>query len=168
MASAGRILIMPKGDYDANSTYDNLDLVKHNGLSWVAKKTVKGIEPSEENTEFWHKMFDLNIANNLTTEEEGYALDARQGKVLNDKIVVLDNKVSTVYTGSIDGDVKNTIIENWVNIPYGVSLCVLNQSTQCMALIGKTTEVYGSVFIIAYSFETPLFGKIVDGIWHWD
>jgi len=87
MASAGRILIMPKGDYDANSTYENLDLVKYKGTSWLAKKESKGIEPSEANTEYWHKMFDLNITNNLTTEEAGYALDARQGKVLKDSLV---------------------------------------------------------------------------------
>lgn len=86
MASAGRILIMPKGDYDANSTYENLDLVKHKGTSWLAKKESKGIEPSEANSEYWQDVFEPNIANNLTTVEEGYALDARQGKVLNDKL----------------------------------------------------------------------------------
>ena len=58
MADAGRILIMPKGDYDANSTYENLDLVKHKGTSWLAKKESKGIEPSEANEEYWHKMAD--------------------------------------------------------------------------------------------------------------
>lgn len=59
MATAGRILIMPKGAYNELSTYEMLDLVKHNGTSWLAKKTVVGIEPSEANAEYWHKMFDL-------------------------------------------------------------------------------------------------------------
>lgn len=59
MATAGRILIMPKGAYDESTTYEMLDLVKHNGTSWLAKKTVIGIEPSEANSEYWHKMFDL-------------------------------------------------------------------------------------------------------------
>ena len=56
MTSAGRILIMPKGNYDSSVTYEMLDLVFHSGASWVAKKTATGIEPSEANTEHWMKM----------------------------------------------------------------------------------------------------------------
>lgn len=81
MASAGRILIMPKGDYDANTTYEMLDLVNHNNVTWLARKTATGIEPSTENHEYWQRMFmggyvstsgaimtgDLEIARNGAT-----------------------------------------------------------------------------------------------------
>ena len=60
MATAGRILIMPKGKYDATVTYEMLDLVYHNGTSWLAKKTVVGIEPSDANAEYWHKLVDID------------------------------------------------------------------------------------------------------------
>lgn len=60
MASAGRILIMPKGNYNAETEYEMLDLVCHNGTSWLAKKAVKGIEPSEANNEYWHCMLDFD------------------------------------------------------------------------------------------------------------
>ena len=53
MQSAGRILLMPKGDYSASVTYEMLDLVNHNGASWVCKKDCTGQEPSGSNTEFW-------------------------------------------------------------------------------------------------------------------
>lgn len=56
MASAGRILIMPKGNFDSSVTYEMLDLVFYNGTSWIAKKTVVGIEPSETHNEYWHKL----------------------------------------------------------------------------------------------------------------
>ena len=56
MASAGRILIMPKGNYDASTTYEMLDLVYYNETSWLAKKTVVGIEPSDASSEYWHKV----------------------------------------------------------------------------------------------------------------
>ena len=56
MASAGRILIMPKGNYDSSVTYEMLDLVFNKGASWIAKKTVTGIEPSDASTEHWMKM----------------------------------------------------------------------------------------------------------------
>ena len=63
MASAGRILIMPKGNYDSSVTYEMLDLVGHNGKVWLAKKTTKGIEPSVANKEFWMDMLDLTQVN---------------------------------------------------------------------------------------------------------
>ena len=64
MASAGRILIMPKGNYDSSVTYEMLDLVKHNGTSWIAKKTSVGIEPSDANTEYWQDVFDSTYFTN--------------------------------------------------------------------------------------------------------
>lgn len=36
----------------------------------------------------------LDIKNNLTTTASGYSLDARQGKVLNDKVVAIQNQLS--------------------------------------------------------------------------
>ena len=60
MASAGRILIMPKGNYDSSATYNMLDMVYHNGTSWLAKKTVTGIEPSVANSEHWHCLLDFD------------------------------------------------------------------------------------------------------------
>lgn len=77
MASAGRILIMPKGNYDSGVTYEMLDLVFNGGASWVAKKIVVGIEPNEENTEHWMKMcdsVDLTEVNRRLTELENRAV----------------------------------------------------------------------------------------------
>ena len=56
MASAGRILIMPKGEWNAETEYEMLDLVVRNGKSWLATKISIGIEPSEANAEYWFKM----------------------------------------------------------------------------------------------------------------
>jgi hypothetical protein len=60
MASAGRILIMPKGNYNTETEYEMLDLVYHNGTSWLAKKTAKGIEPSDANSEYWQNMLNFD------------------------------------------------------------------------------------------------------------
>lgn len=60
MADAGRILIMPKGTYDETTSYERLDLVKHNDIVWLAKKDVIGIEPSLENEEYWFELVDTN------------------------------------------------------------------------------------------------------------
>lgn len=70
MASAGRILIMPKGKYDANTEYEMLDLVFHNGTSWLTKKNVQGIEPSESAEEYWFKLLDTDgLFNSITADQ---------------------------------------------------------------------------------------------------
>ena len=56
MASAGRILILPKGNWSAETEYEMLDLVFNAGASWVARKRVVGVEPTEANEEYWMKM----------------------------------------------------------------------------------------------------------------
>lgn len=70
MSSAGRILIIPKGDYSPETTYDMLDLVRHNGTSWLAKKEVTGIEPTEANSEYWQNMFDADAFVDAKIEEK--------------------------------------------------------------------------------------------------
>ena len=71
MAIAGRILIIPKGDYDANASYTMLDLVSHNGTSWLARKDATGIEPSEANSEYWQRIVDFNYENAEVTYTNG-------------------------------------------------------------------------------------------------
>lgn len=53
MAIAGRVAIVPQGDFDINTSYQRLDMVYYNGNSYVAKKDVSGITP--QNTEYWMK-----------------------------------------------------------------------------------------------------------------
>ena len=117
MASAGRILIMPKGNYDSSATYEMLDMVHYNGTSWLAKKTAKGIEPSAANSEHWHNMFDIEIANNLTTTDAGKALDARQGKILADALG--GYKISTVNLHGFT-DINGYFIDT--NIPDSTNI----------------------------------------------
>jgi len=51
MISAGRVLLMPKGDYDSTATYEMLDIVSYNGSSYIAKSTTTGNLPT--NTTYW-------------------------------------------------------------------------------------------------------------------
>ena len=63
MTSAGRILIIPKGDWKAETEYSMLDLVGHNGKVWLAKKNVVDIEPSIDDAEYWMDVIDLTKVN---------------------------------------------------------------------------------------------------------
>lgn len=60
MAIAGRILIMPKGTWSSVKSYEMLDLVFHNGTSWLAKKASANIEPTDSSSEYWQKVFDAD------------------------------------------------------------------------------------------------------------
>ena len=96
---------MPKGNYDASKTYEMLDLVNYNGVSWLAKKTVTGIAPSDG--EYWHPLLGITIANNLETTQEGKVLDARQGKAIADMLATKQSRVllwsgNPVSQGSIN------------------------------------------------------------------
>lgn len=157
MASAGRILIMPKGNYDSSATYEMLDMVSYNGTTWLAKKTVSNIEPSAANSEYWHNMFDLDIANNLTTTEEGKVLDARQGKVLADALG--GYKISTV---NLSGYTDNNGFFVETNIPDTTDILsckLLGRSGYCFAY-NNSGGVWS--FMIEDWEKKPLVGSYVN------
>lgn len=161
MAIAGRVAIVPKGDWSADATYKRLDAVTYNNTLYFAKKEVPA-GTATSNTEYWSKSIvggasaiattedagvvkpdgksmsvdesgtlsinldgttitldeaknvikladtlkdkingafpAANLINNLTTTEAGFGLDARQGKVLDDKITEINGSLNNVAT----------------------------------------------------------------------
>ena len=63
MAIAGRVAIVPKGEYSNVVTYDKLDLVMYNNDAYIAKKASTGIEPT--NDEYWMLILNNVVAENL-------------------------------------------------------------------------------------------------------
>lgn len=108
MASAGRILIMPKGNYDSSVTYEMLDLVKHNRKSWLAKKTSKGIEPSEANAEYWYDMvnydFDKTVSSfiNNTDDPNTTTLSRIRTKHANCPTSDTEYVIDTIFVDATD------------------------------------------------------------------
>ena len=51
---AGRVMPLPKDNYDSTVIYNKLDMVTYNDKLWMAKKNLlQGIEPSESNRDSW-------------------------------------------------------------------------------------------------------------------
>lgn len=118
MVSAGRVLIMPKGAYDASETYSMLDLVSYNGSSYIAKKSTTGNLPT--NTTYWQLSAyggsASNIAGNFATlETTDYA---SQNYAVGDYLVTKDSQlcevIATITTGDelvLDTNIEVTSVE---------------------------------------------------------
>lgn len=51
---AGRVMPLPKGNYDPTEIYGTLDFVSHNNQLWMCtKQNTQGIEPTLANTNNW-------------------------------------------------------------------------------------------------------------------
>lgn len=162
MANAGRILIIPKGAWSADQTYEMLDLVNHGGASWLAKKTSAGIAPSIETNEYWFNFMgittkEVQIANNLTTTAEGYVLDARQGKALMDTLGQTNTRVSSIESQlseaklTLSGTVTSLNEAKTTLTTLGNSVSTLGNSVstlQSNATVTKGTLAVGSTSIV--------------------
>ena len=70
MAIAGRVAIVPKGDWSADVTYKRLDAVTYNNTLYFAKKEVPA-GTATSNTEYWSKSIVGGAGAIATTEEAG-------------------------------------------------------------------------------------------------
>ena len=59
------------------------------------------------------KLNVANVVNNLTTTASGYALDARQGKMLNDKLAVSETSITVSYGTLYAKRAGNIITIHW-------------------------------------------------------
>ena len=89
-ASAGRVLLIPKGDWNAETTYTGLDWVRHNGAAWVCKNTCTNVEPTEENSDNWQII----------------ARDGQSGSVIN---------VDATMSDTSENPVQNKVIKKYVD-----------------------------------------------------
>lgn len=70
MAIAGRVAIVPKGDWSADATYKRLDAVTYNNTLYFAKKEVPA-GTATSNTEYWSKSVVGDASAIATTEDAG-------------------------------------------------------------------------------------------------
>lgn len=70
MKNAGRIMPLPKGEYNSAVTYNLLDFVTHDGSSYICKKESMGNTPSE-NSEYWQLMARKGSSGGAVTSVNG-------------------------------------------------------------------------------------------------
>lgn len=96
MNDAGRIGFLIKGDYDASTTYNFLDIVFYNGNSYVAKKDgITGITPTEKG-ENWQLFATGGEGQKIDVDEElnEQSTNPVQNKAIYTEITSLKKSVS--------------------------------------------------------------------------
>lgn len=159
MAIAGRVAIVPKGDWSANATYKRLDAVTYNNTLYFAKKDVPaGMVTS--NTEYWSKSIVGGAGAIATTEEAGIVKPDGKSMSVDDSGTLSINLDGTTIT--LD-EAKNVIkladtLKDKINGAFPEANLINNLTTteagfgldarQGKALDDKITEINGSLMKI--------------------
>lgn len=114
MAVAGRVAVVPKGEYNQERVYERLDMVRDKNKTYVAKKDNTGILPTNE--EYWM----LSMTNEVPAEEVVMFLPAGETSLefvfneikTNSVITVQTNTPTVSYTDlQVSGNTVTAIFE---------------------------------------------------------
>ena len=156
MAVAGRVAIVPKGEWSANATYKRLDAVTHNNTLYFAKKNVPAGTVTS-NTEYWSKSIAGGASAIATTEDAGVVKPDGKSMSVDESGTLSINLDGTTIT--LD-EAKNVIkladtLKDKINGAFPAANLINNLTTteagfgldarQGKALDDKITEINGSL-----------------------
>lgn len=164
MAIAGRVAIVPKGDWSADATYKRLDAVTYNNTLYFAKKEVPA-GTATSNTEYWSKSIVGGAGAIATTEDAGIVKPDGKSMSVDDSGTLSINLDGTTIT--LD-EAKNVIkladtLKEKINGAFPAANLINNLTTteagfgldarQGKALDDKITEINGSLNIVPIEVE---------------
>lgn len=156
MAIAGRVAIVPKGDWSADATYKRLDAVTYNNTLYFAKKEVPA-GTATSNTEYWSKSIVGSASAIATTEDAGVVKPDGKSMSVDESGTLSINLDGTTIT--LD-EAKNVIkladtLKDKINGAFPAANLINNLTTteagfgldarQGKALDDKITEINGSL-----------------------
>lgn len=155
MVIAGRVAIVPKGDWSADAAYKRLDEVTYNNTLYFAKKEVPaGTETS--NTEYWSKSIVGGASEIATTEDAGIVKPADGLSIAEDGTLKVSIDGTTLTMDQVNNVIKlaDTLKEK-INGAFPAANLINNLTTteagfgldarQGKALDDKITEINGSL-----------------------
>ena len=160
MAIAGRVAIVPKGDWSADATYKRLDAVTYNNTLYFAKKDVPA-GTATSNTEYWSKSIVGGASAIATTEDAGVVKPDGKSMSVDESGTLSINLDGTTIT--LD-EAKNVIkladtLKDKINGAFPAANLINNLTTteagfgldarQGKALDDKITEINGSLKNVA-------------------
>ena len=62
----GPVLSIPRGDWEASTTYERLNLVRYNSATWICNvDTSIGVEPSEDSADWFLQVKDTSSVSSV-------------------------------------------------------------------------------------------------------
>lgn len=157
MAIAGRVAIVPKGDWSADATYKRLDAVTYNNTLYFAKKEVPA-GTATSNTEYWSKSI-VGDAGAIATKEDAGIVKPTDGlSIAEDGTLKVNIDGATLTMDQVNNVIKlaDTLKEK-INGAFPAANLINNLTTteagfgldarQGKALDDKITEINGSLKI---------------------
>lgn len=172
MAVAGRVAIVPKGEWNAQIAYKRLDAVTHNNTLYFAKKDVPA-GTATSNTEYWSKSIVGGAGAIATKEDAGNVKPADGLTVAEDGTLKVNVDGTTLTMDQVNNVIKlaDTLKEK-INGAFPAANLINNLTTteagfgldarQGKALDDKITEINGSLFKGECIFLVSLTNK---GVW---
>lgn len=112
MATAGKVMPRPMGEFDLTAVYDILDMVTHNNKLWMSKvKNNVGHTPVETDTSYWMLIMDSSIdANTIVaaTSTDGETYEA----TVNNMSELVIGKVITIIPSMTSASTAPTLNVN--------------------------------------------------------
>lgn len=172
-AIAGRVLLIPKGNYDSATTYTMLDMVVYNGSSYICKQECTGVVPT--NTTYWmlnasgsavayiNDIGDVVITN--PTNEQVLMYNRTTQKWVNGTLT-LNRLNDTQFASLSDGQVLkyNATTQKWENaedtgglLPHLIIISETGESV--VKAVKGTTEIIATETSTGhYECDVPEFG----------
>lgn len=158
MAIAGRVAIVPKGDWSADATYKRLDAVTHNNTLYFAKKNVPA-GTAISNTEYWSKSIVGGAGGVATADEAGVVKPADGLTVAEDGTLKVNIDGTTLTMDQVNNVIKLAdTLKDAINGAFPAANLINNLTTteagfgldarQGKALDDKITEINGSLKMI--------------------
>lgn len=129
MAIAGRVAIVPKGDWSADATYKRLDAVTYNNTLYFAKKEVPA-GTATSNTEYWSKSI-VGGAGAIATKEDAGIVKPTDGlSIAEDGTLKVNIDGATLTMDQVNNVIKlaDTLKEK-INGAFPAANVVNNQIT---------------------------------------
>mgnify|MGYP000283901295 CR=1 FL=1 len=155
MAIAGRVAIVPKGDWSANATYKRLDAVTYNNTLYFAKKEVPA-GTATSNTEYWSKSI-VGGAGAIATKEDAGIVKPTDGlSIAEDGTLKVNIDGATLTMDQVNNVIKlSDTLKDKINGAFPAANLINNLTTteagfgldarQGKALDDKITEINGSL-----------------------
>lgn len=168
MAIAGRVAIVPKGDWSANATYKRLDAVTYNNTLYFAKKEVPA-GTATSNTEYWSKSIVGGASAIATKEDAGIVKPADGLTVAEDGTLEVSIDGTTLTMDQVNNVIKLAdTLKDKINGAFPAANLINNLTTteagfgldarQGKALDDKITEINGSL----NALNNFKFRKVID------